>query len=379
MRRRGFLVGAGAALLLGGLGAYGWRSAVGSLSDYARHVGRLRAPLPADPADRDLVRYAALAANGHNTQPWRFRLAEGAMDILPDFSRTTHIVDPDDHHLFVSLGCATENLAIAAAAAGRPGEARIDPEGFVHFAYSAGPSRSDPLFAAIPRRQSTRSEYDGRAIAAADLETLRKAAEEPGVRLVLLTERARIDQVRDIVIAGNTAQMQDPAFMAELKQWLRFNPRSAIEAGDGLFAAASGNPVLPDSLGRLAFDTVFTAAGEGDKYARQIDSSAGIAVFLGEREDKAHWIAVGRACQRFALAATALGLKHAFVNQPVEVAPLRSDLAALVGEPGVRPDIVMRFGYGRDLPFSPRRPVDDVLVAASDAQAPDGTAPRRTA
>ena len=32
-----------------------------------------------------------------------------------------------------------------------------------------------------------------------------------------------------------------------------------------------------------------------------------------------HWIEVGRACQRFALQATALGLKCAFINQPVEV------------------------------------------------------------
>jgi hypothetical protein len=178
----------------------------------------------------------------------------------------------------------------------------------------------------------------------------------------LLTERSRVDQIRDLVVAGNDDQMRDPAFMAELKHWLRFNPRSAAETGDGLFAAASGNPVLPDILGEFAFDTFVTAEAENDKYARHIDSSAGIAVFLAEREDKAHWIAVGRACQRFALTATALGLKHAFVNQPVEVASLRPELAALVGEPGLRPDIVMRFGYGPGLPFSPRRAVEEVLA-----------------
>jgi len=89
---------------------------------------------------------------------------------------------------------------------------------------------------------------------------------------------------------------------------------------------------------------------------------AGIAVFLAEREDKAHWIAAGRACQRFALAATGLGIKHAFINQPVEVKSLRPELATLVGEPGTRPDIVMRFGYGPEMPFSPRRSVEEVLA-----------------
>lgn len=362
MRRRGFLIGGGAALLLGGLGAYAWRRTTGSMSHYVSYNNRLRAPLPDAPTANDLIRYATLAANSHNTQPWRFRSGNGAIDILPDFSRVTHAVDPDDHHLFVSLGCAAENLAIAAAATGHPGEAHIAPEGSIRFTYSDGASRPGPLFEAIPRRQSTRAEYDGRSVSASDIETMRKAAEMPGVRLVLLTERTRINQVRHLVIAGNDAQMHDPAFMVELKHWLRFNPRSAIEAGDGLFAAASGNPVLPGVLGGLAFNAFFTAKSENDKYARHIDSSAGIAIFFAEREDKAHWIAAGRACQRFALAATALGVKHAFINQPVEVARLRPELAALVGEPGVRPDIVMRFGYGQELPFSPRRRLEDVLI-----------------
>ncbi len=86
-------------------------------------------------------------------------------------------------------------------------------------------------------------------------------------------------------------------------------------------------------------------------------------MFVATRADPAHWVAVGRACQRFALQATALGLKHAFMNQPVEVARLRPDLATLVGLPGRRPDIVMRFGYGPTMPYSPRRPINAVIVA----------------
>jgi hypothetical protein len=85
-------------------------------------------------------------------------------------------------------------------------------------------------------------------------------------------------------------------------------------------------------------------------------------VFIGARAEPAQWLAVGRACQRFALQTTALGINLAFINQPVEVAGLRPDLAALVGMPGRRPDIVMRFGYGTTLPMSPRRPVDAVIA-----------------
>ena len=69
---------------------------------------------------RELVRCATLAANGHNTQPWRFHLDPDRIMISPDFSRRTPAVDPDDHHLWVSLGCAAENLVFLERAMGGP-------------------------------------------------------------------------------------------------------------------------------------------------------------------------------------------------------------------------------------------------------------------
>lgn len=109
-------------------------------------------------------------------------------------------------------------------------------------------------------------------------------------------------------------------------------------------------------------DLSYSAKSEKDKYAKQINSSAGFAVFLAKTEDHEHWTRVGRSCQRFALQASVLGLKTAFVNQPVEVSKFRPDLAALVGILGRRPDIVMRFGYGPAMPFSARRPISAVIA-----------------
>jgi hypothetical protein len=361
MQRRSFILGAGGALLTAGLGAAAWRSSTGSLATYEAYSDQIRGDLRSSDVG-DVIRYATLAANSHNTQPWRFRIGPDAIDVEPDFSRQTPAVDPDDHHLFVSLGCACENLAIAAATTGRLGEIVVAPDtGAARYVFVNGGPKPDPLLAAIVKRQSTRVEYDGRPVPSSDLASLSQAAAVPGVHLALLTDRAKISKVRDLVIAGNDAQMNDPAFVSELKQWLRFNSRSAMTSGDGLFSAASGNPTAPTVLGRLLFDQFFEASAENDKYARHIDSSAGIAVFTGDREDRDHWIRVGRACQRFALTATGLGLKLAFINQPVEVAHLRPELAGVIGETR-RPDIVLRFGYGPTLPYSPRRPVASVMM-----------------
>lgn len=245
MRRRDVLIGAGGALLLAGGGAIGWRSAVGSMGDFDAYAGSLRTPIRIDAGIADIIRYATLAANGHNTQPWRFHVEENAIDIRPDLSRATPAVDRDDHHLYVSLGCPAENLLIAATATGRPGQLETNAEGDrIRYSLSKAEARPHPLLAAIPQRQSTRAEYDGRPVPAADIEALRQAAEAPGVGLILLSDRARISQVRDLIIAGNDAQTADATFMAELKHWLRFSPRSALASGDGLFSATGGNPVL---------------------------------------------------------------------------------------------------------------------------------------
>jgi hypothetical protein len=363
--RRQFLIGGGTLALAGAAAAYGGLHQMGSKDAYDDAVAASRAALAQRPALRDLIRYATLAPSGHNTQPWRFRSRVGHIDILADFSRRTPVVDPDDHHLFIGLGAATENLVLAAAAQGQSGEATFSPDdgGSVRFSFGRRNAVESALVDAIPHRQSTRADYDGRAVSTADLNTLHAAAATPGVDLVLLTDRPRMDRVRDLVVAGNSAQMASVAFIRELKAWLRYSPRQAMEAGDGLYSASSGNPALPTWLGPFMFDRVFHADSENDKYARQLRSSSGIAVFVAQSADPEHWVRVGRACQRFALQATALGLRHSFVNQPAEVESLRPALAGVIGMPGRRPDLVMRFGYGANLPFSARRPVASVLMA----------------
>lgn len=312
----------------------------------------------------ELVRYATLAPSSHNTQCWKFRLGEDTVSILPDFQRRCAVVDPDDHHLFVSLGCAAENLIQAAAANGFRGVPTFDSGGdeSITIALKAAQAVATPLFQAIPLRQSTRGEFDGKPVSSVDLRLLEEAGSGNGVRVVLLTERKAIEQVLEFVIQGNTVQMRDRDFVQELKDWVRFNGTHAARTGDGLFAGSSGNPSLPVWLGRRMFDLFFTVGAENDKYARHLRSAAGIAVFVSERDDKSAWIEAGRAFERFALQATVLGIRHAHLNQPVEVPSIRPAFARYLGITGGRPDLIIRFGRGGEMPRSLRRPIEAVVV-----------------
>jgi hypothetical protein len=338
------------------------RSEYENLAAGTWRLGRVQG-LAADALRLELVRYATLAPSSHNTQCWKFKLEEPAITILPDFTRRCPAVDPDDHHLFVSLGCAAENMVVAAAALGLRAEPSFNPAGEgVSITLEPAPAVSSPLFTAMADRQCTRGEYDGKPLNNDELFQLEKAGTSARVRVLLLTDRPKLEQVLDYVVQGNTAQMNDKAFVDELKAWIRFSGHDAVRLGDGLYAGSSGNPVLPAWIGEALFGLFFTPKAENDKYAKHLRSSAGVAVFVGQGADKTHWIEVGRAYERFALQATAMGVRCAFLNQPVEVPTLRPQFASLLGLGAQRPDLVVRFGRGPKLPPSLRRPVQSVIA-----------------
>jgi hypothetical protein len=221
---------------------------------------------------------------------------------------------------------------------------------------------ASPLFQAIPERQCTRGDYDGKPISTDELGRLEQAGSGHGVRVVLLTERSAMERVLEHVVAANTTQMNDPAFVEELKAWIRFSAAEAVRTGDGLFTGTTGNPAVPRWLGSRMMGLMFTPKSENERYARQIRNSAGIAVFVSEASDKAHWIEAGRCYERFALQATALGIRNALLNQPVEVGATRPQFASAFGLGNGRPDLIVRFGRGPAMPLSMRRPVQAVLV-----------------
>ena len=320
--------------------------------------------LEGDALLREIVRFGTMAPSSHNTQCWKFKLEENAITVLPDFSRRCPVVDPDDHHLYVTLGCAIENLAIASRAHGRsPVIDESSPSTGIRIDLSKScPEEITPLFNAIEKRQCTYTDYDGTALTPEELELLEKAGSGNGVKIKLVTEKDLLEQVLEWVVLANTAQMENPLFMDELKSWIRYNKNDAEANGDGLYGACKGNPSIPKVLGPLILKVVLHASSENDKIARHVRSSSGIAIFVSEKDDPVHWVEAGRCYERFALQATVLGIKNAFLNQPVEESSIRPKFAEALSLSGARPDLVARFGRAPEMPRSHRRPVDDVLV-----------------
>src|SRR5262249_33521307 len=150
-----------------------------------------------DPAGgfREVVRAGTLAANSHNTQPWRFALSGKSIAIAPDYSRRCPAVDPDDHHLFASIGCAVENMLQAAPNIGFAADVRLDGPERVSLGFVPMQARTSVLSSAIAGRQCTRAEYDGRMLDAEEVKLLATAGSLDGVACEIVTERNKIEAI----------------------------------------------------------------------------------------------------------------------------------------------------------------------------------------
>ena len=76
----------------------------------------------------DLVRAAILAANPHNTQPWLFQVTPSQINLFADRRRNIGAIDPFLREMHIGLGCALENLLLAAAANGYTTQVTLLPD-----------------------------------------------------------------------------------------------------------------------------------------------------------------------------------------------------------------------------------------------------------
>lgn len=325
-------------------------------------------PVPGDgDAKQALVQAATLAASSHNTQPWTFRVRSDGITIEPDLSRRCEVVDPDDSHLFKSLGCATENIVAAAPAYGLATDVRITDWGRIEIdlATSNMSAKTTDCHAleAIAERQCTKTPYDGRSLQSAETAELESAGTGDSVRIKLIDDASPKEAILDLVNEGNRLQLLDPEFRRELISWIRVNDAQAIESGDGLAARVSNQPQLPTWLAKPIIRFVLTPEAQVKTDTANLQSAAGIAVFIGETDDLPVWIETGRSYERFALKATALGIRNAFINQPIEVRRLRQELHSVLGLSGTETaHLMVRYGRGPLAPYSLRRPVADVWI-----------------
>lgn len=313
-----------------------------------------------------LISEAAKAPSGHNTQPWKFIIKDDTINIFPDYSRALPVVDSDNHALFMSLGCALENLIVAAENYGFGASYEIISDSktpYIRVVLSVSdPAGEDSLMQFIPLRQVTRGPYSNRKVSEAELLNLKEEIALPGIEVNYVINSEEVEALAPYIIEGSDLQFTNKKFVEELVKWIRFNKRDAERSRDGIWGATMSLPSIPRWMGSFIMKRLVTATSESKRWKKLIGASAGFALFMVEKDDVDHWITLGRSFQRFGLITTKMGIKHAHVNMPCEEVTVRRKLAGRFCKNAMTPLLLVRFGYTAATPYSFRRSIPDVIA-----------------
>ncbi len=308
---------------------------------------------------RRLVELATSAPSVHNTQPWLWRITDDVVELYADTARRLVVEDPVGRNLVISCGAALHHLQVAADALGWTTEVErvagtSDPTLLARVRLSPSGRPADPARLAVLReRRTDRRRFTSWPVPDERIQHLAAEAAEAGCQAVALldeTSRVRLKLLAETALASAAV---DEAAAAEQDRWI---DRGRTEGVPSWLVPKDPADPLRNRFGPGLLPEAQT----------ELESSDGIIVLGGAADNALSWLRTGEGLSALWLLATSGNLSVVPLSQPVEVEATRRTLRREVLGGLFTPDVVVRIGWqaiGRsELPPSPRRPVDDVLL-----------------
>jgi hypothetical protein len=331
----------------------------------------------------NLVRAAVLAANAHNTQPWLFHVTEREISVYADTSRNIGAMDSLHREMYISLGCAIENMCIAAAPCGCSINIELMPDpansAFVaHALLTPEASRPSELYGAIPRRHTDRSGFNRlRPVTEETLDKLSTEVTSPNTQLTWYAAPNERRRVGLQTVDATLAIVNDKAMSRSSSHWYRSNWSDIQKYRDGITMDAQGMSPFITVLGKMApalsesqADSIWL---QNTRDIQTATAGAYGVISISDFSRKEQLLEAGRLWQRLHLAATLSGMAMQPLNQIVERADREIQLTlspqfgnVLQEFAGAKPRrgvFIFRIGYPVQMPLpSPRRSAEQVLI-----------------
>ncbi len=328
-----------------------------------------------------VVHAGLLAANPHDTQPWRFVVTPDRVRVFVDRARSLGAMDPLGRERIIGLGCAIENMVVWAPEVGLVATvvARPDPDSpdlVADVLLATAKSPRSELAGGLARRKTHRGRYGEFPLDPALGRELGRLASDPVVALTTLTD-ARMDTFRDGTRRATRAIVDDAEMNDASHAWYRHTKEEIDRHRDGLTLDAQSLGAFTTAAGKtLGRPSAADAGGYWIANTEEVHTGPVTAfAILSTRalEDVGELLQVGRVYQRLHLFAAREGL----AMQPLNQLPERRDRER---QKGLRPDLEpvlaslaeghaqMAFRIGvawDDTHHSPRRPVEWVTEVTS--------------
>ena len=341
-----------------------------------------------------VVHAAVLAANAHDTQPWRFQIGSDRIDVYADGDRHLGAMDPFRREMHLSLGCALENAVLIARSLGyaadlrlssgplQAGGVRDDAGPAASISLTAQQAAASPLAAAIPHRHTNRSPYQGdRNIPLDLLGQFNALCGDAAVRLIWITDPAARRDFSAATVAATETIAADSVMIADSDRWFRATDAEIEQHRDGPTLYCAG--LSPLVLFGARMLPVSTQSAHRHWIDQTRNAQLGTHPIIGliavkDLYDRDSALRAGRLWQRLHLQGTLVGLGMQPLNQLPECVDrerqlgrpsiYRGALAGFSGAAEWQPTFAFRAGWPtRPGPASPRRSLASVLMPPNRA------------
>lgn len=391
MNRRQILKGAG-AVTIAAVGGVVWRAhdqGVFSVGEGAAYEPWRNWQSEASEGPIALVRAGILAANPHNTQPWLFRVSADKVELYADVGRNLGSFDPYLREMMFGLGCALENMALAATANGYDADIVLSPGSLIERRWNEpeliatvslreSAATKSALYEAIPLRHTHRGAYANRALGESVLNGMHDVlSSDPDIKLFTLTSPADMARFSKATIEATDTIIADEEMIHDSHQWFRYDWNALEEFRDGPTIDAAG---IPPAITMLVKTLPAPSAQQSHQHWRNATADVHLAtakmfglIAVRDRYDLPQTLRAGRLWQRLHLWATTQSVAMQPLSQAIELVDRQLQtqqapdaerlLKELTGNPDWQATFAFRAGYGNEVAnLSPRRAIESVLI-----------------
>ena len=335
-----------------------------------------------------------LAPNTHNSQPWRFALTpeKNEIEVYADHAAILPASDVRGRQAAISIGCAIENMVIAAEYLGytaHPAAHTVDtkdmqPRGkksaahrYIHLStikYTKNTLRTvasadKKRFMSIWTRKVTRAEYDPHTPIPKKIgRELEAAASDNKVKLHTITDPVRRRALAELQAQADGFVINSPKFSKELGAWMLPNDTNACLGMPGIGFGLQDKQAQRIHRGLLEQEPLEPEDGLRFAIAGKLgmETAPLIGLITISKDEVADWMRAGRTLQNILLTLESEGISAAIHAGLAEVGLVNKMLAVMIGTRR-KIAVIFRAGWAhnpehRTRPHSPRRPIEEVII-----------------
>ena len=309
-----------------------------------------------------LIATAARAPSVHNTQPWRFRVGEHAIELHADVHRKLR-VDPLGRELLISCGAALFGLRLAVRSLGYLPEVELLPDpGQLRLLARVRLGAAKPItvqerrmLEALPHRHTHRGPFAPGPLPAGLAPGLQHDALAEGAELVLIDQAIAYHKLAGLADAVRHRQDLDPVARAEVQGWSR-DPDDPARDGIPAHAFPASTAHRPGQLPQRDFDLgrglgLLPAGGP---------PPAATAVLITRDDGRADWLRAGQALHRLLAHAAGSWVFASLHTQPLEAEAIRALIRERLALPGA-PQVLLQLGLAHTTHTTARRPPAELM------------------